>query len=375
MKFEIIKKSNKSSARVGIFHLPHGNVDTPVFMPVGTNGIIKALNFDQVKEIGFKIILSNSYHLFLRPGVDVLKRAGGLHKFSGWDRNILTDSGGFQVFSLSDFRKVTDEGVLFSSFIDGSRHMFTPESVIEFQSIVGSDIMMPLDECTPIPIDYEIAKNAMERTIKWLEKSYLYYRNNIDHNKQLLFGIIQGNKFLDLRKESVYKTCSFDLPGFSIGGLSVGEEKSVMYEILAFLDELMPYDKPRYLMGVGTPEDILNAVKNGVDMFDCIFPTRAGRNGTFFTSYGKTNIKNSSYKYDFTPLVEGCNCYTCKNFTKSYLRHLFKASEITALTLLSIHNLYFLNDLMKKIRESIINDNFETFYNDFLEKYKINENY
>ncbi|MCX8058005.1 MAG: tRNA guanosine(34) transglycosylase Tgt [Spirochaetes bacterium] len=375
MKFKIVKKSNNSSARAGIFNLPHGEVETPVFMPVGTNGIIKALNFDQVKDIGFKIILSNSYHLFLRPGIDVLKKSGGLHKFSGWDRNILTDSGGFQVFSLSDFRKVTDEGVIFSSFIDGSRHLFTPESVLEFQSIVGSDIMMPLDECTPIPIDYNIAKEAMERTLKWLNRSYNYYRERIDHDKQLLFGIVQGNKFFDLRKESAYKTCSYDLPGFSIGGLSVGEEKSLMYEIIAFLDELMPFEKPRYLMGVGTPEDILNAVKNGIDMFDCIFPTRAGRNGTFFTKYGKSNIKNSSYKFDFNPLDDNCSCYTCNNFTKSYLRHLFKASEITALTLLSIHNLFFLNNLLKDIRKSILEERFEIFYKEFLDNYKKNENY
>jgi queuine tRNA-ribosyltransferase len=375
MKFEILKKSKNCSAKAGKLILPHGEVDTPVFMPVGTNGIIKALNFDQVKQIGFNIILSNSYHLFLRPGVEVLKKAGGLHKFSGWDRNILTDSGGFQVFSLSDFRKVMDEGVIFSSFIDGSRHLFTPESVLEFQSIVGSDIMMPLDECTPIPIDYNIAKIAMERTLKWLDKSYRYYIDYIDRSKQSMFGIIQGNKFRDLRKESALQTCSYDLPGFSIGGLSVGEEKEVMYEILDFLDGFIPETKPRYLMGVGTPEDLLNGVKYGIDMFDCIFPTRAGRNGTFFTKNGKSNIKNSSYKLDFSPLEDNCGCYTCKNFTRSYVRHLFKASEITALTLLSIHNLYFLFNLMKDIREAILNDNFEIFYNEFLKNYKRNENF
>jgi len=375
MKFEILKKSKNCSAKAGKLILPHGEVDTPVFMPVGTNGVIKALNFDQVKQIGFNIILSNSYHLFLRPGVEVLKKAGGLHKFSGWDRNILTDSGGFQVFSLSDFRKVMDEGVIFSSFIDGSRHLFTPESVLEFQSIVGSDIMMPLDECTPIPIDYNIAKIAMERTLKWLDKSYRYYIDYIDRSKQSMFGIIQGNKFRDLRKESALQTCSYDLPGFSIGGLSVGEEKEVMYEILDFLDGFIPETKPRYLMGVGTPEDLLNGVKYGIDMFDCIFPTRAGRNGTFFTKNGKSNIKNSSYKLDFSPLEDNCGCYTCKNFTRSYVRHLFKASEITALTLLSIHNLYFLFNLMKDIREAILNDNFEIFYNEFLKNYKRNENF
>ena len=331
MEFQLIKKSEKSSARLGQLRLPHGSVDTPVFMPVGTNGIMKAINFDQMREIGYQLILSNAYHLFLRPGSDVLKKAGGLHNFSGWDRNILTDSGGFQVFSLSDFRKVSDEGVLFSSFLDGSRHFFTPESVVEFQSIIGSDIMMPLDECTPIPIDYPIAKKAMERTLNWLNRAVDYYNQSIDKEKQALFGIIQGNKFMDLRKESALRTCSMDLPGYSIGGLSVGEDKEIMYEILAYLDQFIPENKPRYLMGVGTPEDLLNGVKNGVDMFDCIFPTRAGRNGTFFTPKGKTNIKNSMYKYDFSPLVEGCQCYACRNHTKSYIRHLFKASEITAL--------------------------------------------
>lgn len=367
--FTLEKKSKNSKARAGILNLPHGKVETPVFMPVGTNGVVKALTFDQVREINFKIILSNTYHLYLKPGVEVLKKASGLHKFSGWERNILTDSGGFQVFSLSDFRKVNEEGVIFSSYIDGSRHFFTPEHVIEVEKIIGSDIIMPLDECTPIPIEKKIAELAMKRTINWLKRSKEYWISNLDISKQFLFGIIQGNKFFDLRKESALQTLSLDLPGIAIGGLSVGEEKSIMYDIIEYLDEIIPDTKPRYLMGVGTPEDLINGVLRGIDMFDCIFPTRVGRNGTFFTDEGKKNIKNSIFKFDFAPLDENCTCYTCRNFSRSYIRHLFRAKEITALTLLSIHNLHYLYNLMNKIRESILNNNFENFAKDFLDKY------
>ncbi len=369
--FILEKRSKKSKARAGKLILPHGEVETPIFMPVGTTGTIKACTWEQIKELDYKLILGNTYHLYLRPGKEVLDHFNGLHNFTTWDRNILTDSGGFQVFSLSDFRKVTDEGVIFASVVDGSRHYFTPESVIQFENTLGSDIMMPLDECTPIPIDYDIAEKAMNRTFNWLKRSKKEWEEKVltSNKKHYLFGIIQGNRYLDLRKLSAIKTTELDLPGYAIGGLSVGEDKQTMYDIIEFLDDLIPPEKPRYLMGVGKPEDILEAVARGVDMFDCIFPTRAGRNGSFFTKYGQKSIKNVSYKLSEQPLDSECNCYACKNFTSSYIRHLFRSGEITAMTLLSIHNLAFLKRLTENIRVAILEDRFEIFKDDFLNSY------
>ncbi len=369
MIYKLEHKEKNSSARAGRLLLSHGEVETPVFMPVATNGTIKAVTFNHIKDIGYKLILSNAYHLYLRVGEELLSKAGGLHKFENWDRNILTDSGGFQVFSLSDFRKITEKGVKFSSFIDGSKHMLTPEDVIDFEKTIGSDIIMPLDECTKIPIEYENAKQAMERTLRWLKRGKDRWQDQCNTSKQHLFGIVQGNSYLDLREKSVKETVKMDFPGYSIGGLSVGEEKSVMYEVLEFLNKYLPENKPRYLMGVGTPEDLLNGVKHGVDMFDCIYPTRVGRNGTFFTKDGKMNIKKQVFKYDFGPLDKGCNCYACKNHSRSYIRHLFKAGEISSMTLLSIHNLTFLYNLMNEIRQSIFNNDFNKYYENFLNRY------
>ncbi len=368
--FKIEKKSYGSNARAGRLNLGHGEVLTPVFMPVGTTGTIKACTWQQVKEIGYNLILGNTYHLYLRPGAEIISHFKGLHNFINWDRNILTDSGGFQVFSLSEFRKITDDGVIFSSIVDGSKHFFSPEFVVDFQLILGSDIMMPLDECTPIPIEYEIAEKAMKRTLQWLKRSKTRWLEKKEDKKSILFGIVQGNKFEELRKISATMTAEFNLPGYSIGGLSVGEDKQTMNDMIELVNSILPEDKPRYLMGVGKPEDLLEGVYRGVDMFDCIFPTRAGRNGSFFTKFGMKSIKNLSYKFSEEPLDAECNCYACKNFTKSYIRHLFRAKEITAMTLISIHNLAFLKKLMDDIRNSIIQDNFEIFKKDFLANYQ-----
>ncbi|MCR4421067.1 MAG: tRNA guanosine(34) transglycosylase Tgt [Spirochaetales bacterium] len=368
--FELEKKSNKSNARAGKLKLKHGTTLTPVFMPVGTTGTIKACTWQQIKDIGFNLVLGNTYHLYLRPGSEIINHFNGLHNFINWDRNILTDSGGFQVFSLSDFRKITDDGVIFSSIVDGSKHFFSPETVIDFQLTLGSDIMMPLDECTPIPIEYSIAQKAMNRTLIWLKRAKKRWEESNKDKDHLLFGIVQGNRFEDLRKYSAQMTSELDLPGYSIGGLSVGEDKDTMFSMIEIVNSILPEEKPRYLMGVGKPEDLLEGVARGIDMFDCIFPTRAGRNGSFFTKNGMKSIKNLSYKFSEEPLDKDCDCYACKNFTKSYIRHLFRAKEITAMTLISIHNLAFLKKLMDNIRSSILNDNFEEFKNDFLSNYR-----
>lgn len=368
--FELVKTSKKSSARAGILNLGHGSTLTPVFMPVGTTGTIKACTWQQIDDIGFNLVLGNTYHLYLRPGVEIIDHFNGLHKFINWNKNILTDSGGFQVFSLSEFRKLTDDGVIFSSIVDGSKHFFSPESVVDFQLKLGSDILMPLDECTPIPIEYSIAEKAMKRTISWLNRAKKRWEEGNSIEKNLLFGIVQGNKFEDLRKISASLTSELDLPGYSIGGLSVGEDKDTMLDMIEIVNEILPQNKPRYLMGVGKPEDLLEGVARGIDMFDCIFPTRAGRNGSFFTKYGMKSIKNLNYKFSDEPLDSDCNCYACKNFSKSYIRHLFRAKEITAMTLISLHNLSFLKKLMDDIRNSIMEDNFEEFKNTFLLNYK-----
>lgn len=368
--FELIKTSKKSSARAGILNLGHGSTLTPVFMPVGTTGTIKACTWQQINDIGFNLVLGNTYHLYLRPGVEIIDHFNGLHNFINWNKNILTDSGGFQVFSLSEFRKITDDGVIFSSIVDGSKHFFSPESVVDFQLKLGSDILMPLDECTPIPIEYSIAEKAMKRTISWLKRAKKRWEEVNLIEKNLLFGIVQGNKFEDLRKISASMTSELELPGYSIGGLSVGEDKDTMLDMIEIVNEILPQNKPRYLMGVGKPEDLLEGVARGIDMFDCIFPTRAGRNGSFFTKYGMKSIKNLNYKFSDEPLDSDCNCYACKNFSKSYIRHLFRAKEITAMTLISIHNLLFLKKLMDDIRNAIMEDNFEEFKNTFLLNYK-----
>ncbi|MEN3039555.1 MAG: tRNA guanosine(34) transglycosylase Tgt [Candidatus Kryptonium sp.] len=359
-KFELVAVDAKSSARAGLIYTDHGIIETPVFMPVGTQGTVKAVEQRELTEIGAKIILGNTYHLYLRPGTDVILKAGGLHRFISWDRGILTDSGGFQIFSLAQFRKISKDGVKFQSHIDGSYHFFTPESVVEIQRILGSDIMMCLDECTPYPCDYDYALKSNQLTIEWAKRS----REKFDKTQplyghsQAIFGIVQGSVYPEIRANSVEELLKLDFHGYAIGGLAVGEPVDVMYQITEFTASLLPWDKPRYLMGVGTPENILESISRGVDMFDCVIPTRNGRNATLYTRNGKFSIKNSIYKDDFTAVDPECDCYTCKNFTRAYLRHLFNADEILALQLASIHNLAFYLWLVREARNHIIKGDF-----------------
>ncbi|MBZ4655930.1 MAG: queuine tRNA-ribosyltransferase [Thermoanaerobacter sp.] len=372
IKYRLIKKDSRTNARLGILETPHGIIETPVFMPVGTQATVKSMTPEELKEIGATIILSNTYHLYLRPGHKIIEKAGGLHKFMNWDRAILTDSGGFQVFSLNSLRKITEDGVEFRSHIDGSRHFFTPEKVIEIQNALGSDIMMSFDECAPYPADYDYVKKSMELTIKWAERGKRAHKNT---EKQALFGIVQGGTYEDLRKECAQRLVDMDFPGYSIGGLSVGEPKNVMYDIVDLTTEYLPEDKPRYLMGVGSPDDLIEGVIRGVDMFDCVLPTRIARNGTVFTSKGKLIVRDAPYAEDFSPLDEECDCYTCKNYSRAYIRHLFKANEILAARLATIHNLYFLIKLMERIREAIRQDRLLEFKKQFFKKYGYKEEY
>jgi queuine tRNA-ribosyltransferase len=363
--FKITDKSSKSKARTGILTTSHGAIETPAFMPVGTQGTIKALTVEQVKELGATIVLSNTYHLFLRPGLEVVKRSGGLHKMMGWSGPILTDSGGFQVFSLSKLRKISDEGVLFNSHIDGSEHMFTPESVVQAQLVFGSDIMMPLDECVPYPCDKKQATEALKKTKEWAKRSQNAMRcemrdercgNSTSHlppPTSALFGIVQGSMYKDLRKQSAQEIGELGFPGYGIGGLSVGEPIELMMEMLDVSASTLEYEKPKHLMGVGYPSDIEEAVKYGVDLFDCVIPTRLARHGAFLTPEGKGVIKNAQFEMDMSPLVEGCDCYACKNYTRAYIRHLFMAKEILAMTLMTMHNLRVMMLTMENIRVKI----------------------
>lgn len=365
-EFELIKTCKQSGARLGRLHTPHGVIETPIFMPVGTQATVKGMTPEELKDMNAQIILSNTYHLFMRPGPDLIKRAGGLHKFMNWDGPILTDSGGFQVFSLGDLRKISEEGVEFRSHIDGSKHFISPEKAVEIQTALGSDIMMAFDECAPYPADRDYVKNSLERTTRWLERCHKAHTNT---ENQALFGIIQGGMYKDLREQSAKEVTAIDLPGYAVGGLSVGEPKDLMYEVLEYTTPLMPEDKPRYLMGVGSPDDLIEGVIRGVDMFDCVLPTRIGRNGTAMTSQGKVVIKNAKYFDDFSPLDPECDCYTCKNYTKSYIRHLFKANEILAARLMTTHNLHFLLKMMEQVREAIMNDSLLDFRKEFFQKY------
>jgi queuine tRNA-ribosyltransferase len=362
--FELKHKDNKSAARRAALTTPHGIIETPAFMPVGTNATVKAVLPESLEEIGAQIVLANTYHLFLRPGYEVVKEAGGLHKFMHWNRPILTDSGGFQVFSLGQMRKITDEGVTFRSHIDGSLNTLTPEKATEVQNALGADIIMAFDECTGYPATKENTEAAMHRTTRWLERCKSAHKNA---DTQALFGIMQGGMYADLRRKSAAEITALDLPGYAIGGLSVGEPKPLMYEILDMCVDLLPENKPRYLMGVGSPDAIFEAVERGVDMFDCVLPTREARHGSVMTSVGDVNIKNAKYEHDFGPLDPNCDCYTCRNYSRAYLRHLFKAGEILSHTLLSIHNLRFLLKLTEDIRAAIEEDRFvefkESFYN------------
>ncbi len=366
-KFELLYKSTENSARLGKLTTPHGTIETPVFMPVGTQATVKALTSQELLDMNVSIILGNTYHLYLQPGLDIISAGGGLHKFMDWHGPILTDSGGFQVFSLQDLRDITEEGVLFRSHLDGSSHYFTPEKVVEIQKVLGSDIMMPLDECIPYPCDYKHAEKALRLTTKWAK---ICKESVPEDSLQTLFGIVQGGMYKDLRKRSAMELMEIDFKGYSIGGLSVGEPKDIMLDVLEHTVPLLPEHKPRYLMGVGTPEDFFYCVERGIDMFDCVFPTRIARNGSAFTGEGKINIKNEKFNKDQTPLEEGCTCYTCTHHTKSYLRHLFKADEILGPRLMTYHNVHFIMELMKKIRNSIKEGTFNKYKENFLEKYQ-----
>ncbi|MCU0651646.1 MAG: tRNA guanosine(34) transglycosylase Tgt [Candidatus Omnitrophica bacterium] len=371
--FTLIHQEKHTKARLGKIITAHGEFETPCFMPVGTHATVKGVSPRELEECGAKIILSNAYHVFLRPGVEVIKKAGGLHNFVCWKGPMLTDSGGYQVFSLPLLRKVDDDGVEFQSHIDGMKHRFTPEKVMEIQCGLGSDIIMPLDECAHYPCTKDHAKIAMERTVNWAMRSkkafdsrqYAFY----DH-QQFLFGIIQGASYEDLRRECAKKIIDMNFDGLAIGGVSVGEPSNLIYNTIGLVAEFLPQDKPRYVMGIGMPQDIIEAAERGIDMFDCVIPTRYGRNGTAFTSTGKVVIKNSPYIEDFQPLDSECNCYVCKNFSRAYLRHLFNAKEMLGLMLLSFHNIYFFLDLAKKIRAAIASDSLLEFKKGFLVKYE-----
>ncbi len=356
---KFIVSARDGAARVGSLATAHGVVNTPIFMPVGTVASVKAIAPDDLLALDAEIILGNTYHLYLRPGDELVARRGGLHKFAAWPRPILTDSGGFQVFSLSSLRKICEEGVEFRSHLDGSKHLFTPESVVKIQRNLNSDIMMVLDECVPYGADYDYTEKSLALTTRWAKRARIAYPKGTGQN--LLFAITQGGFFKDLRTRSVEELCSLDFDGFAIGGLSVGESKVEMMEFLYHTAPLLPEHKPRYLMGVGTPLDIVNGIAAGIDMFDCVMPTRNARNGTLYTSYGKINIKRKEFAEDDSPLDPNCNCYTCKTFSRAYLRHLYVSKEILAFRLNSLHNLTYYLDLVRKARIAITQGSFAQF--------------
>jgi len=362
IRYELIKTDKKTGARLGKLHTPHGVIDTPAFMPVGTQATVKAMTPHELKEIGAQIILSNTYHLYIRPGHKLVERAGGLHGFMNWDRPILTDSGGFQVFSLNDLRKITEEGVLFKSHLDGSKHLFTPEYVMEIENSLGADIIMAFDECAPYPCEHDYAKKSLERTTRWAKRCKDAHKNI---EKQALFGIVQGGTYKDLRIQSTNELLKLDFPGYAIGGLSVGEPAEEMYSMLECTVPLLPEDKPRYLMGVGSPDYLIEGAIRGVDMFDCVLPTRIGRNGTVITSKGKLIVRDAYNARDFSPLDPECDCYACRNFTRAYIRHLLKANEVLGIRLTTWHNLRFLLNLMKNVRQAIRDDRLADFKEEF----------
>lgn len=366
VRFELIKTCKQTGARRGRLHTPHGVIDTPVFMPVGTLATVKAMSPEELKEMGAAIILSNTYHLFLRPGPDIVEAAGGLHGFMRWDRPILTDSGGFQVFSLSNLRQITEEGVHFRSHLSGENLFLGPEEATRVQNALGADIIMAFDECAPYPAEKDYVENSLARTTRWLERCIKAHRRP---DEQALFGIVQGGMYRELRERSAKEIVSFDLPGYAVGGLSVGEPKDVMYQVLEWTVPFLPENKPRYLMGVGSPDALIEGVMRGIDMFDCVLPTRIARNGTCMTSAGRVVIRNAKYERDFGPLDPECGCYTCRNYSRAYIRHLIKCDEIFGLRLTSYHNLYFLIDLMAKVRTAIEGDRLADFHKEFFARY------
>lgn len=368
--FDVLHEDAHSFARTGLMHLAHGDVQTPVFMPVGTNGTVKALSKDDLDEIGFEIILANTYHLYLRPGADIVQEGGGLHGFTKWNKNFLTDSGGFQVFSLSGLRKITDQGVTFQSHIDGSRHLFTPENVVQTQVKLNSDIQMQLDVCSAWGVERREAERALRITSDWTKRALSEWQKHVQQGyKGMLFPIVQGNFFDDLRKESALFVSSLDVPGIAIGGLSVGEPADVFAEKLQYTVQFLPRHKPRYVMGIGTPQYILEAVADGIDMFDCVLPTRNARNGSYFTHHGMLSIKQERFTHDFSPLDSQCQCKVCRTYTRAYLRHIFKEQEILSSMLASYHNIYFLNNMLKEIRQAINEDRFAQYREEFLKQF------
>jgi len=370
IRYELIKTCKQTGARLGIVHTPHGSFETPVFMPVGTLATVKTMSQMELKEIGAKIILSNTYHLWLRPGEDIVKEAGGLHSFMNWDGAILTDSGGFQVFSLSEFRRIEEEGVYFRNHLNGDKLFLSPEKATEIQNALGSDIIMAFDECPPYPASFDYMKQSVERTSRWAERCLAAHKRE---NEQGMFGIVQGGEYENLRKQSARDLVSLDFSGYAVGGLSVGEPKEVMNRVLEFTVPLLPSDKPRYLMGVGSPDSLIDGAIRGIDMFDCVLPTRIARNGTLMTSTGRLVVKNAKYARDFGPLDESCDCYVCRNYSRAYIRHLIKSNETFGIRLTSYHNLYFLIKLMEQIRESIREDRLGDFREEFFERYGFNK--
>lgn len=370
LTYKLIHQDKKTGARLGEITTPHGTFQTPMFMPVGTQASVKTLAPEELKEMGAGVILANTYHLWQRPGPEIVKEAGGLHKFMNWDQAILTDSGGFQVFSLAQMRDIKEEGVTFKSHISGAKMFLSPEKAIGIENDLGPDIMMSLDECPPYFSDFEYLQKSVARTSRWAERGLKAHRNP---DTQALFGIVQGGPHEELRRQSAQDLVSLDFPGYSIGGLSVGESKEEMNRVLEFTTPLLPQNKPRYLMGVGSPYALIDGVIRGIDMFDCVLPTRIARNGTVMTSHGRLVVKNAKYAHDFTPMDPECDCYACRNYTRAYIRHLIKADETFGIRLTSYHNVYFLLNLMKKVRAAIMNDELLEFRADFFEKYGYND--
>lgn len=369
--YECVKTCAQTGARLGKVHTPHGTIETPAFMPVGTQATVKTMSPDELKEMDAHVILGNTYHLFLRPGHDIVEEAGGLHRFMNWDRPILTDSGGFQVFSLAANRKISEEGVEFRSHLNGDKLFISPETSIRIQHSLGADIIMAFDECPPYPADYDYCKQSLERTTRWAERCLAVHDRR---DKQGLFAIVQGGMYADLRQMSARHLTSMDFPGYAIGGLSVGEPKHLMYEMLECTVPLLPVDKPRYLMGVGSPDALLDGAIRGIDMFDCVLPTRIARNGTVMTSEGRLVARNAKHMRDYEPLDPNCGCYTCRNYSRAYIRHLLKADETFGIRLTTYHNLYFLLELMRGVRQAIREDRLLDFRNTFFARYGLDKN-
>ncbi|MCA9398674.1 MAG: tRNA guanosine(34) transglycosylase Tgt [Candidatus Omnitrophica bacterium] len=367
--FTLLKKEKTTKARLGLIKTDHGTIESPFFMPVGTNGTVKSLRFEDLESIGAQLMLANTYHLYLRPGCDILKEAGGLHGLSGWTKPILTDSGGYQVFSLSKLRKITDDGVKFRSHLDGTPLYFTPEKVMEIEQIIGSDMVMPLDECAPYPCDRKQAEGSVRRTTDWARRSKEHFLKLGMNKNQHLFGIVQGATYQDLREQSAKELLELDFEGYAIGGVSVGEPVEEMFKALDWVMPLLPEDRPRYFMGIGLPDQIVKAVGEGIDMFDCVLPTRFGRHATAFTRKGRRILRNAQFANDPGPIDETCDCQVCRRYSRAYIRHLANLSEITGLTLITYHNLYFYVNLMKQIRTAIQEGRYEDFQNTFLKEY------